>query len=135
MTATATSRSLATARVADVMTVGVICCSPDTPLREVAAIMAGEGVHAVYVFADDTDGWGLVSDLDLVAAGRSDIDTLTARDAAVTPFVTTTTHDTLDRACQLLAENGVAHLAVVDSRTREPVGVLSTLDIARVLAG
>lgn len=137
MTAIAvTPRSLETARVSDAMTPGVICCSPETPLREVAAIMAGERVHAVYVFAAEAaEDWGLVSDLDLVAAARADIDALTARDAAVTPFVTAGTDDRLDRACQLLAENGVAHLAVIDSQTHMPVGVLSTLDVARVLAG
>ena len=136
MTAIAATRSLVTARVAEAMTPGVICCSPDTPLRHVAAIMARERVHAVYVFAVDTpEDWGLVSDLDLVAAARADLDALTARDAAVTPFVTTSTDDGLDHACQLLAENGVAHLAVLDPRTHMPVGVLSTLDVARVLAG
>ena len=38
--AAATPLSLAAARIADAMTRGVICCRPDTPLREVAAIMA-----------------------------------------------------------------------------------------------
>lgn len=130
-----TGTPLARNRVSDAMTRNLICCSPDTPLREVAAIMAGERIHAVYVFGDDASDWGLVSDLDLAAAGRGDIDTLTAGDAAVTPFVTARADDTLDRACQLLAEHGIAHLAVVDPQTHVPVGVLSTLDVARVLAG
>lgn len=140
MTATAaTPLSLAATRVADVMTHGVICCRPDTPLREVAAVMARERVHAVYVFVPDgADAeprlWGLVSDLDLVAAGLGDIDAFTAHDASVTPLVTVRPDDSLDRASQLLAENGVSHLAVVDSFSRLPVGVLSTLDVARVLA-
>jgi CBS domain-containing protein len=142
MTATAathTPRTLAATRVADVMTRGVICCRPDTPLREVAAIMARERVHAVYVFVPDgVDAeprlWGLVSDIDLVAAGRADIDALTARDASVTPLVSVRDDDTLDRAAQLLSENGVSHLAVVDPFSRLPVGVLSTLDVARHLA-
>jgi CBS domain-containing protein len=34
-----------------------------------------------------------------------------------------------------MAESGVSHLAVVDPATRRPVGVLSTLDIARAMAG
>jgi hypothetical protein len=33
-----------------------------------------------------------------------------------------------------MAEYSVSHLAVVDPATRNPVGVLSTLDVARVLA-
>jgi CBS domain-containing protein len=34
-----------------------------------------------------------------------------------------------------MTESGVSHLAVVDPRTRRPVGVVSTLDIARAVAG
>jgi CBS domain-containing protein len=33
-----------------------------------------------------------------------------------------------------MAESGTAHLAVTDPLTGAPVGVLSTLDIARVIA-
>lgn len=102
--------------------------------------MARERVHAIYVFdyGEEDDEtvqlWGLVSDLDLVAAGRGDIDELTARDASVTPLVSARSDESLSRAVQLLTENGVSHLAVIDPYTRRPVGVLSTLDIARVLA-
>jgi CBS domain-containing protein len=121
------------------MTVGLISCPPDTPLREVAAIMTDARVHAVYVF-DYAEGeaaalWGLVSDLDLVAAARGDITRVTARDASVTPLVTVSDDDLLGRAAQLLAENSVSHLAVLDRATDRPVGVLSTLDLARVIAG
>lgn len=123
-------------RVAAAMTTGVISCPPETPLTEVAEIMAGNRVHAVYVFDDDSgELWGLVSDLDLVAAARGDLERLTARDASVTPLVAVETHDSLDRAAQLLAENGISHLAVIDPSTRRPVGVLSTLDLAQVIAG
>jgi len=120
------------------MTVGLISCPPDTPLRDVAAIMADACVHAVYVF-DGAEGeaaalWGVVSDLDLVAAARRDITRLTARDASVTPLITVSDDDLLARAAQLLAENSVSHLAVLDGATDRPVGVLSTLDLARVIA-
>ena len=128
------------ATVADVMTEGLISCAPSTPLRTVARLMAEHRVHSVFVFdyGEEDDEtvqlWGLVSDLDLVAAGRGDIDELTARDASVTPLVSARSDESLSRAVQLLTENGVSHLAVIDPYTRRPVGVLSTLDIARVLA-
>src|ERR1041385_8963711 len=70
-------------RVAAAMTTGVISCEPETPLAEVAEIMAERRVHAVYVFdGDGNELWGLVSDLDLVAAARGELEKLTARDAA-----------------------------------------------------
>jgi CBS domain-containing protein len=127
-------------RVGDAMTTGIISCPPETPLRKVAQIMVRERVHAIYVFdygiEDDetTELWGLVSDLDLVAAARGDLTAMRARDASVTPLLTVASDDSLDHAAQLLAEHGVSHLAVVDPWTRRPVGVLSTLDVARVIA-
>jgi CBS domain-containing protein len=125
--------------VAGAMTTGVIKCAPETPLRSVARIMATRHVHAVYVFdyGDEDDEtvelWGLVSDLDLVAACPV-INERTAGNSSVTPLVTVQSDEPLDHAAQLMAENSTAHLAVLDPITKRPVGVLSTLDIARALA-
>jgi len=137
---TLTAKPLTSTRVAEAMTTGVISCTPDTPLRHVAALMADRHVHSVFVFdyGDEDDEtselWGLVSDLDLVAAGRKEIDLRTARDSSVTPLVCVRSDDSLDRAAQLMAEYSVSHLAVIEPATRRPVGVLSTLDLARVLS-
>jgi CBS domain-containing protein len=127
------------ATVADAMSAGVIHCAPETPLRTVARLMATYGVHAVYVFdysQEDDESvqlWGLVSDLDLVAACPV-LDERTARSSAVTPLVTVSLLEPLTRAAALMAAKGTAHLAVLDPATRRPVGVLSTLDIARFIA-
>jgi CBS domain-containing protein len=139
-TSTSAKRSLKAIKVSEAMATGVIRCAPHTPLRHVAVIMAERHVHAVYVFdygeEDDVapELWGLVSDLDLVAAARGDIDARTAHDAAVTPLIDVRSDDSLDRAAQLMSEYGVSHLAVLEPGTRRPIGVLSTLDIARLLA-
>ena len=132
--------SLARIHIADAMTTGVISCPPETSLQTVARLMAERHVHAVYVFdygnEDDesVELWGLVSDLDLVAAAQGDIGRRTARDTSVTPLVSVRSDDSLARAAQLMAEYGVSHLAVLDPVSKRPVGVLSTLDIARVVA-
>ncbi len=128
------------ATVGDAMSRGVISCAPETPLRTVARMMTTYGVHAVLVFQhrdeDDEDFqlWGLVSDLDLVAAARADIERRTAGGTSVAPLVTVDIDAPLERAAQLMAEYGNAHLAVIDSETERPVGVISTLDIARAIA-
>jgi CBS domain-containing protein len=128
------------ARVADAMSPGVISCPPETPLRVVARMMATFNVHSVFVFehAEEIDGepllWGVVSDLDLVAAARRDIDRQTARASAVTPLITVPTDAPLERAAELMARHGISHLAVVDPATKRPVGVISTLDLARSIA-
>jgi CBS domain-containing protein len=124
--------------VADAMSSTVIHCTPETPLRSVARLMSAHRIHAVYVFdygvEDDelTQLWGLVTDLDVVAAW-SVLDERTAGNSAITPLVTISTDEPIGRAAQLVAESGSGHLAVLDRRTRRPVGVLSTLDIARVI--
>lgn len=134
------SRLPAAGHVADAMTSGLISCIPETPLRTVARIMADHHVHAVYVFDygredDETvELWGLVSDLDVAAGIGADLDTRTARESSVTPLVLVRSDDPLERAAQLMAEHGVSHLAVLDPLTDRPVGVLSTLDIARAVS-
>jgi CBS domain-containing protein len=131
-------RDLAGTAVAEAMTAGVLSCPLETPLREVAALMAERRVHCVIACAADepTESlWGVVSDLDLVAAASAgEIDRLSAGDAAATPVLTVAPGETLERAAQLLSEHAVAHLVVVDPCDGRPVGVLSTLDIARALA-
>ena len=135
-----TSSDFEHATVADAMHSGVITCPRDAPLREVARMMAAHRVHCVVVFderAEPEPGsvWGIVSDLDL-AAGLSDgvLDERAAGEIAASPVVTVAASETLSRAAQLMAENSSAHLVAVDSESGLPVGVLSTLDLAR-LAG
>lgn len=129
-----------TATVGDAMSHGILSCPPETPLRVVARMMATFGVHAIFVFesADEQDEapqlWSVVSDLDLVAATQLDLDELTAGKTAVTPLVSVPADSWIAEAGSLMAQYGVAHLAVTDPGSRRPVGVISTLDIARAIA-
>jgi CBS domain-containing protein len=129
------------ARVADVMHHGIITCPPEAPLRSVARMMAQYRVHCIAVFASPEDGefdgrlWGIVSDLDLVGAIDADLEERTAGATAASPVVTTNPDETLERAAQLMREYGTAHLVVVDPASDRPVGILSTLDVARAVAG
>ena len=122
------------------MSRGVISCPPETPLRVVARMMATFGVHAIFVFehTDEDDEarrlWGVVSDLDLVAATRLDLDSLTAGATAITPLVTVEADSPIAEAGSLMAQYGTAHLAVTDPDHQRPIGVISTLDIARAAA-
>jgi len=128
------------ATVGDAMSLGVISCPPEAPLRTVARMMATFGVHAVFVFehVDEDDEarrlWAAVSDLDLVGATQLDLDSLTAGAIAVTPLVSVEADRPIAQAGALMAQYGVAHLAVTDSASGRPVGVISTLDIARAVA-
>jgi CBS domain-containing protein len=128
---------LAEIRVADAMHAGVLTCPLETPLREVARLMAEHRVHCIVTDHEAEPGrrplWGVVSDLDLVTTASAEgVEGRTAGQTAATPALTVAPWETLERAAQLMAEHAVAHLIVVD-RGERPVGVLSTLDIAAAL--
>ena len=124
-------------RVENVMHEGVFTCGRDESLAVVARLMADHRVHSVVVTDEPSDApslWGVVSDLDLVAAASvRELEEQVADAAAATPALTIAPDDTLQRAAQLMVEHALTHLVVVD-RGR-PVGVLSTLDVADALAG
>ena len=124
--------------VADYMHPGVLACAAETSLADVARMMARHRIHCVVVLADReaAQEWGVVSDLDLVEmAAAGSVEGSTAGECAVGPTVVVHPGDTLARAAQLMAENSVAHLLVAKASPARPLGVLSTLDLARALAG
>jgi CBS domain-containing protein len=129
-------------RVIDAMHPGLISCPLDAPLRTVSRMMATYRVHAIVVTAHGEEAlpgggpWGIVSDADLIrAAEAGDLDEQQARSIASTPVLAVATNDELARAAKLMGEHEVTHLIVIERHAGRPVGVLSTLDIARALAG
>jgi CBS domain-containing protein len=129
-------------RVIDAMHPALITCSPDSSLRTIARMMATYRVHAILVTAHGDEElaggghWGIVSDADLLrAAETGSIDEDRARTLAAQPVVTIPSSEALSHAAQLMVERDVSHLIVIESRSARPIGVLSTLDVARALAG
>ena len=122
------------ATVADAMTTPAMTCPPSTPLIAVARSMATRHVHAIVVVDDDADplAWRLVPDR-AVAAARTRAEQLTAGDVAEQPLEAAQPDWPLDRAARLMSEHGVTHLVVVDPHGH-PMGMLSTLDLAGVIA-
>ena len=110
-------------------------------MAEVARMMVANRVHAVVVdgIRRDRGGmehlvWGVVSDLDLVGRlDAADALTATAGDMSATPAVVVAPEDDLSEAARVMHDYDVHHLLVVDTRSRRPVGVLSTLDIAAAI--
>ena len=128
------------ATVADAMHHGVLSCPPETPLTIVARMMASYGVHAIAVTDLDPEGesderaWGIVSGLDLARAAALAGQEPVAGSVASTEVVTVTPDMPLADAARLMAEHELTHLVAVDGSGR-PVGVVSTQDVARALAG
>ena len=122
------------ATVLDAMRMGVVSCPPDTSLHEVARIMATYRIHSVVV-ADSPGGapLGVIADVDIAAAATGSRDAVAGMLARTEPL-TVRPQDSLERAAQMMAEHEVTHLVVVQPHSRHPIGVLSALDIAGVLA-
>lgn len=129
-------------RVRDAMQLGLFHCEPDDDAAAIARTMAEQSIHSVVVagivrrdHTGDRLAWGIVSDLDLMRALRAGAEEATAAEVAGTEIVTVSPLESLEQAVQLMDEHETAHLVVVSPATGRPVGMLSTLDIARMVDG
>lgn len=133
-----TAAGYETLSVASTMHTGVVTCRPGTPLVKVAQMMAGHRIHSVVVWSEPQGAdeevtlWGVVSDLDVARAIARGEPGVTARTIASAPVLTIDSGETVRRGAELMVEHGVAHLVVV--KRGRPVGILSTLDLARALS-
>jgi CBS domain-containing protein len=129
------------ATVANSMRAGIISCHADTSLTGIAEMMASYHVHAVVVEGVQSQlkgasggEWGIVSDLDVArAAARGEMQA-TAGALAGSAAVFIGPAESLKRAAELMSERGVSHLIVSMSPSSRPIGIISTLDLAVVLA-
>jgi CBS domain-containing protein len=131
--------SLEHATVSDAMHPGILACEPDSSLTEVAQTMATHHVHCLAVIGISHEEprcgiWSVISDLDLVRAGIHEDEGQSARAIARQPLVTVESSLPLREAGELMLRHAVSHLVVIESSTQRPIGILSTADIAGVLA-
>jgi CBS domain-containing protein len=131
--------SLEHATVSDAMHPGILACEPDASLAEVAQMMATHHVHCLAVVGISHEEppcgvWSVISDLDLVRAGTGEVDSPTARDIAQQPLLTVEPSVPLREAGELMLAHQISHLVVIQPGTERPIGILSTADIAGVLA-
>ena len=121
-------------KVKEIMTKSPACCTPETSLREVAAMFVDNDCGAVPVVdsVNTRRPIGIVTDRDIacraVAKGLNALE-LTARDCMSSPSVTVPENASLDLAIHLMEESRVRRLPVVDERGR-CIGVIAQADIA-----
>jgi CBS domain-containing protein len=122
------------ARVSDAMRPRVLTCDAADPLVEVVRGMTSDHVHAIVVrTGGDPASWGIVTDRDVLrCAGR--LEDLTAGDAASSEPQTVVADEPLADAARAMARHDTSHAVVLDAPGGRPIGMLSTLDIAGILA-
>jgi CBS domain-containing protein len=105
----------------------------DTPLRQVALLMAEESIGVVLVRALHGTA-GIVSERDLVAAlaAGADPDSERARDVMTADLACVPIDTTVLSVADLMLENEIRHVLVVTEQST--VGVVSMRDILTVLA-
>ena len=133
---------LAGITVRDAMQLGLFHCPPDADLRALAHTMAERSIHCVVVggirrteLGGERLTYGIASDLDLMRGLSEPAGARIASDVATTELIAVMPDEPLEAAAQLMTEHGTAHLIVASPQTGLPVGIVSTLDIARVAAG
>jgi len=133
---------LAGITVREAMQLGLFHCPPDADLRTLAHTMAERSIHCVVVggirrgkHGGERLTYGIVSDLDLMRGLSEPAGARIASDVATTELIAVMPDDTLEMAARLMVEYGTAHLIVASPQTGLPVGIVSTLDVARVAAG
>ena len=114
----------------------LVSCDPNTPTREVAALMTKNNVGSVLVL-DNGLPKGIITDKDLrnkIATGSFSI-TAPASDIMTQPVITYPERMTITQAQLAMMKNGIGHLCLTeDGTTQSPVvGVISKYDLMLAL--
>ncbi|HVO43477.1 MAG TPA: DUF190 domain-containing protein [Aggregatilineales bacterium] len=141
--------------VSEIMTRRITTVTPDTPARQVVELLLGKLFKAVPVIDADRHVVGIISDGDLLhkagmpvrlAVGeRLEADDLrefitrvshekTAREIMTTPVITAWANETVGTVVRRMVDHNLKRMPVVDE-WRKLVGMVSRLDILRVIAG
>ncbi len=126
--------------VSDLMHRGLITCTKDTSLGQVAVLLTQHHVHALVVVDRDRRPIGLMSDTDLLAgewlAGDSEslaaMRKLTAGDLMSYPIITAECSMPLNEAAKLMIDTDINRLLVTDKG--QPIGMIATSDFVASIA-
>ena len=117
-----------------VMTPEPQCCSPETPLNEVANLMVEADCGEIPIVDASNRLIGVVTDRDIVcrvvAKGKNP-SSATAQEAMSQPVVAVTPDTTLDEIVAVMEENQIRRVPVVDARGC-CCGIIAKADVAMV---
>ncbi len=121
-------------RVRDVMTISPACCVPETPVTEVAVLLADHDCGAIPVVENRVTGRpvGVVTDRDIVCrlvASARNLEAMTASDCMTAPCVTAAEEMSLEECVALMEGNRVRRVVVVND-SGAICGIVSQADVA-----
>jgi CBS domain-containing protein len=121
-------------KVKDIMSTEPVCCTPDTPLRDVAQLMCDHDCGELPIVDDlvTLRVVGIVTDRDItcrtVALGKNPL-TLSAKDCMSAPVVTITPDASLAECLGLMELKQIRRIPVVDG-PNGCQGIVSQADLA-----
>jgi CBS domain-containing protein len=123
--------------VREIMHRGVITCTPETALKEVARIMNATDVHALFVVDAHEVVLGVISHMDMLRAFEQDLYEQKAADVMTTEIVSVSPETYVAEAVQLMLEHRVHRLLVATDREgqKAPLGIISTTDVIDAMWG
>lgn len=121
--------------VRDLMQIGAPTCHANTPLIEIAKLIA-ESERDVLAVMEGGQVIGVISQSDLVNALLENYETMTANDIMTHGFYSMSPEATLREAVEYMKQKGVHQLFVIKGRPGEvaPMGVLSKRHIVEMMA-
>jgi CBS domain-containing protein len=120
--------------VDDIMTTDPACCTPDTPLREVARMMVLHDCGEIPLVQnpDEAVVLGVVTDRDivcrLIAEGENPLD-LTAASCMSHPAITVSAGSSLEDCCHVMEAHQIRRVPIIDA-SGTIRGIVSQADIA-----
>ena len=141
-------------KIEKLMSENAIAVGADTPLRDVAAILAEHRISGLPVIGERLQVIGVVSEADillkeqgpgrqharivgwLLAGGAPDTDKLSAKtagEAMTSPAITIRPEAQVSDAARLMTENGIKRLPVVDAHGTL-IGIVTRADLVRAFA-
>ncbi len=121
-------------RARELMTRNPTCCTPDTPLREIARMMVNCNCGEIPV-VDSKESMrpiGVVTDRDIVcrmvAEDKNPLQ-FKAADCMSTPCITISQDASVDECCELMERHMIRRIPVVDDQGR-CCGIISQADLA-----
>jgi CBS domain-containing protein len=121
-------------QVKEVMTANPACCTPDTPLLEVAKLMVDNDCGEIPVVENKGSKIpiGVVTDRDIVcrtiAENKNPLE-LTAADSMSTPIVTVNPDIPVEECCRIMEEKQIRRVPVVDGNGAL-CGIVALADLA-----
>lgn len=124
-------------RVCDLMHKGVISCYPDDTVKDVARMMENNHFRSVVVVNERGEVWGLITYKEMVPNYESNLDALRAGQIMRPYRIEIDPQWPIEKAIEVMQRLKYYHIIVVDPHvgTKWPVGMLTSFDVVRYMAG